>query len=353
MLVSITIVTWNSAAHLRECLASIGRQDYGEIEIIVLDNASTDVTRDILREYGSHLRLICKGKNTGFAAGQNEAIRAARGDWVLCLNPDVLLRHDFVSELVSAGLAHQDAGAICGKLLRWKPQSLDRRSNVIDSTGVYFTRNMRHLDRGAGEIDQGQYDRMQYVFAASGAAVMFRREFIDAVSVDGELFDEDFFSFREDGDLAWRAQLMGQKYLYTPDAVAWHVRRVTPERRRHLPHIINWHSVKNRWLMRAKNASGWLLWKLAVPVIWRDVQAFGYAILRDRSMISACLYRWRPEVRERLRHKRGIIQSRRKVSDHELLWWFSDPARAIDILEPPQIPEPAFYSRELASGERH
>jgi GT2 family glycosyltransferase len=351
-MVSITIVTWNSATCLRECLASVARQDYPDIEVILLDNVSTDGTREILREFQPRFRVIYKEQNSGFAAGQNEAIRAARGDWILCLNPDVLLREDFVSRLVAAGMAHPEAGAVCGKLLRWKPQSIDERTNIIDSAGVYFTRNMRHLDRGADEIDRGQYDRTQYVFGATGAAVLFRREFVDAVSVDGEFFDEEFFAFREDCDLAWRAQVMGQKFLYTPDAVAWHVRRVTPERRESLPHVINWHSVKNRWLMRAKNASGWLTLQLAGPVLWRDAQAFGYALLRDREMLSACIYRWRPKVRERLRRKREIIQGRRKVSDRELLGWFSNTPRAIDVLEPSKTFEPDFAVREVASGER-
>ena len=87
---------------------------------------------------------------------------------------------------------------------------------MIDSTGIYFTPNMRHLDRGAEEQDRGQFDREQYVFGATGAAAMFRREFIEAVSVEGQFFDEEFFAFREDADLAWRAQLMGWKCLYTP-----------------------------------------------------------------------------------------------------------------------------------------
>ncbi len=352
-MVSVTIVTWNSAAHLRECLSSVERQDYPQVEVILLDNASSDGTREILRDFESHCRMIYRQSNTGFAAGQNEAIRAARGDWILCLNPDVLLRNDFISQLVAAAGEHPEAGAICGKLLRWNPQAAEDRSAMIDSTGVYFTRNMRHLDRGAEEADRGQYDRPQYVFGATGAAVLFRRSFIEAVSVDGELFDEGFFSFREDADLAWRAQLMGEKYLYTPNAVAWHVRRVTPERRESLPHVINWHSVKNRWLMRAKNASGWLCWRLAAPVLWRDAQVFGYSLLRDRRMISACLYRWRPEVSARLRHKRNIIQSRRKVSDRELLWWFSDTPRAIDVHEEAGIAEPGVAVRGLAPGECH
>ena len=151
---------------------------------------------------------------------------------------------------------------------------------------------MRHLDRGAEEQDRGQYDRVQYVFGASGAAALFRRDFIEAVSVEGQFFDEEFFAFREDGDLAWRAQVMGWKCLYTPTAVAWHVRRVTPERRADLPLVINWHSVKNRFLMRGKNASGWLCWRLFLPVAWRDLMTLGYALLRDWRMIVRDVLSW-------------------------------------------------------------
>ncbi len=327
-MVSVTIVTWNSAEYLDACFASIEQQDCGELEVVIVDNASTDGTRELLRQVESRWRVIYNERNVGFAAGQNQAIRAAGGDWVLCLNPDVELGADFVRQMVAGGEAHPDAGSVCGKLLRWDPLSEPHKTNIIDSTGIYFTRNMRHLDRGAEEADRGQYDRPQYVFGASGAAVLFRRDFIEDVSVDGEFFDEDFFAFREDGDLAWRAQVMGWKCLYTPAAVAWHVRRVTPERRKDLPLVINWHSVKNRFLMRGKNASGWLCRRLFLPVAWRDMMTFGYALLRDQRMLSALAYPWR--VRASVRRKRAIIQSRRKVSDRDLLWWFCNSPRAID-----------------------
>src|SRR5271166_3923672 len=330
-MVSVTIVTWNSAQYLAECFASLDRQDYREIDVIIVDNASSDDTRALLDHVASRWRVIYNDRNVGFAAGQNQAIRASGGEWVLCLNPDVVLSPDFISRLVAAGEEHPDAGSVCGKLLRWDPAAAQHKTDIIDSTGIYFTRNMRHLDRGAEERDRGQYDRAQYVFGASGAAAMFRRDFIEDVSVDGEFFDEEFFAFREDGDLAWRAQVMGWKCLYTPAAIAWHVRRVTPERRADLPLVINWHSVKNRFLMRGKNASGWLCRRLFFPVLWRDIMTYGYAIVRDRRLWSAVTYWWR--ARDSIRRKRAIIQSRRRVSDRDLLWWFSKVPRTIDVVE--------------------
>ena len=326
-MVSVTIVTWNSAQHLGECFASLAQQDCRDFEVVIVDNASSDQTRKILRDVESRWRVIYNDSNAGFAAGQNQAIAASAGEWVLCLNPDVLLSPDFISALVRAGETHPEAGSLCGKLLRWDAAAQRHRTKIIDSTGIFFTRNMRHLDRGAEEVDSGQYERMQYVFGATGAAAMFRRDFIRSVSVEGEFFDEEFFAFREDADLAWRAQLMGWKCFYVPSAVAWHVRRVTPERRRDLPLVINWHSVKNRFLMRGKNASGWLCWKLFFPVAWRDLMTLGYALVGDWRMISAVFYPFR--AFGSIRRKRAIIQSRRKVSDRDLLWWFCDRPRAV------------------------
>jgi GT2 family glycosyltransferase len=342
-MVSVLIVTWNSVKYLAPCFASLDRQDYRDVEVVIVDNASTDATREVLQPLEKKWRVIYNHRNVGFAAGQNQAIRAAKGDWLLCLNPDVVLADDFVSRLLEAASAHPEAGALCGKLLRWDPDDEPHQTRTIDSTGIYFTRNMRHLDLGAEEADIGQYDRTQYVFGATGAAAMFRRSFVEAVSVDGEFFDEDFFSYREDADLAWRAQVMGWKCLYTPAAVAWHVRRVTPERREQLPLAINWHSIKNRFLMRGKNASGWLCWKLFFPVAWRDLMVVGYAVVRDRRMISAIFYPWK--VRASVRRKRVVIQSRRKVSDRDLIWWFHDTPRAVDVK-----PSPSLLSN---SGERH
>src|SRR5262245_8585133 len=218
-LVSVLIATFNSAATLPACLESLRAQTYPRLELIIVDNASTDKTLQALGAAPGNASLIVNPRNTGFAAAQNQAMQNARGEWLLSLNPDVVLAPDFVSQLIAAGKADGRAGTVCGKLLRWQPKAPTQKSNILDSTGIYFLRNLRHLDRGADEVDRGQYDRMEYVFGATGAAALYRRSMVEDVSVEGEFFDQDFFSYREDADVAWRAQLMGWRCLYVPRAV--------------------------------------------------------------------------------------------------------------------------------------
>jgi GT2 family glycosyltransferase len=333
--VSILITTYNSDKFLKKCLESTLQQNYPDREIIVVENASTDGTRAILREFENHVRVIYNDANRGFAGGQNQAIAQARGDWLFSLNPDVILKTDFLSTLLAAveqltpTRGRERIGALCGKLLRWKPETSDERSHTIDSTGIYFLRTLRHLDRGSDELDRGQYERREYVIGATGAAALYRRTMVEDISVGGEFFDEDFFAYREDADLAWRAQLMGWSCLYVPEAVAWHVRRVTPERFRQLPDEINRHSIKNRFLMRAKNISAVLYVRLLIPITARDLLIFGYCVLFNRELLSGLALFWLK--RESIREKRKWIQSHRRVNDAELASWFDNHPHSIPL----------------------
>jgi GT2 family glycosyltransferase len=145
---------------------------------------------------------------------------------------------------------------------------------------------------------------------------------VDDISIDGEFFDEDFFAYREDADLAWRAQLMGWRCLYTPAAVGWHVRHVTPARFRDLPLVINWHSVKNRFLMRMKNIGARSYMRMFIPVTARDIMILGYCVLLDRRLLSGFTYLW--QIRKDIWKKRQQIQSRRRVGEDEIITWFND-----------------------------
>src|SRR3974390_740941 len=109
-MVSVLLVTWNSARFLPECLASIDRQEYRDAEVIVVDNASSDATREMLRPREGLWHIVYNARNAGFAAAQNQANRVARGDWLLCLNPDVMLAPDFIERLGGAGNQHPGTG---------------------------------------------------------------------------------------------------------------------------------------------------------------------------------------------------------------------------------------------------
>jgi GT2 family glycosyltransferase len=328
-MVSVLITTYNSAIFLEACLDSLRRQTYPDLEVIIVDNASTDATRELLASAGPEISVVCNDTNIGFAAAQNQAARLAKGSWLLSLNPDVFLNPDFVAKAVESGEIDPTIGVVCGKLLRWCPGGDPEFTQVIDSTGMYVLPNLRHLDRGAGEPDHGQFERIEYVFGATGAAALYRRSLFEEVSVEGEFFDEQFFAYREDADVAWRAQLMGWRCLYTPRGVGWHVRRVTPERRSELPMEINWHSIKNRFLMRAKNISFPLYARYFLPITIRDLLVIGYCLLVDRKLASALAAVWK--FRHELRRKRRAVQSRRRVSDRELSTWFSNQPVSIPL----------------------
>ena len=321
-LVSVTLVTHNSARYIEPCLKSVFSQEYWPIEAIVVDNASSDGSAELLTEYEALARVTYNERNVGFAAGQNQAIAASRGQWVLALNPDVRLEADFVSRLVQAGGLDARVGTVCGKLLRWLPDSGRRGPARIDSTGIYFTPELRHFDRGWDAPDDGRYGRMEYVFGASAAAALYRREMIEDVGLADGFFDPDFFAYREDADVAWRAQLLGWRCLYVPEAVGHHVRRVVPNRRRSAPAALRMHSVKNRFLMRAKNITGDLYRRHWARVTLRDFLVVAGCLVSEPRSLAAFWH-----VARRLGaalEKRRQIMSRRTASEREIAAWFSD-----------------------------
>lgn len=322
--VSVTLVTYNSGRFIKRCLESVLEQMHEAKEIIVIDNASTDGTVDILEQFEGSCRIVYNPENAGFAAAQNQAIEMAKGGWILTLNPDVLMLPNFIQSLVEAGQIEPGIGTVCGKLLTIKATMELPDEPRVDSTGIYFTPMMRHLDRGSQEVDNGHYRANEYVFGATAAAALYRREMIDDISIDGEFFDPDFFVYREDADVAWRAQLLGWRCIYTPNALAYHVRNVLPGNRRALPSLINMHSVKNRFLMRLKNMTPDLYRRNWLSITYRDLVVLGCCVLREHTSLKAFWYvarNWRRVLR-----KRGEIMSRRRVSDEYLAGWFSyDP----------------------------
>ena len=319
--VAVTIVTYNSGRFIKRCLESVLDQQYAELEIIVVDNGSTDGTVDLLEPFQDRCRIIYNDENIGFAAAQNQAIALSRSEWVLTLNPDVLLLPDFLQALVHAGNLDPSVGTVCGKLLTMSAGFDFPEKPVVDSTGIFFTPNLRHLDRGSLEIDNGHYRQYEYVFGATAAAALYRREMIEDILVDGEFFDSDFFVYREDADVAWRAQLLGWKCLYAPYARGYHVRKALPGNRRALPPEINMHSVKNRFLLRMKNISADVYRKYWLSITMRDCVVLGACLLWEFTSLKAFVFLFRNY--RRVMAKRKQIQERRRVDDKYMAGWFN------------------------------
>jgi GT2 family glycosyltransferase len=320
-LVSITIVTYNSGRFIKRCLDSILDQTYPFKEIIVVDNASTDGTTDILEPFEDRCRIIYNEDNIGFAAAQNQAMGISDSDWVLTLNPDVLLLPDFITALVHAGNLDPRIGTVCGKLLTMSAGFDFPEKPVVDSTGIFFTPTLRHLDRGSLEYDNGHYRQYEYVFGATAAAALYRREMIDDISLDGEFFDSDFFVYREDADVSWRSQLLGWKCLYAPYARGYHVRKALPGNRRALPPEINMHSVKNRFLLRIKNISGDLYRRNWLQITGRDLVVVACCLLWEHSSLKA--FWFLAKNYRRVLAKRRLIQERQRVDNDYMASWFS------------------------------
>ncbi len=339
--VCVAIVTYNSSRYIRRCLETVLRQGDAPIEVVVVDNASSDGTREILRDFGDRIRTIRCARNLGFAEAQNRAIRSSAAEWILTLNPDVLLLPGFIRMLLDAAAIDPGAGSVCGKLLRIGPGFHPLPEPRIDSTGIFFTPAMRHFDRGWHQLDQACFENMEYVFGASAAAALFRRRMIDDVAVDGDFFDPDFFVYREDADVAWRAQLLGWRCIYTPAAVAYHVRSATPWNRRSLPAAINMHSVKNRFLMRIKNATGGLYRRHWLPMTLRDLVVVGGSIFWEPTSLMA-FWHVAKGLRRAVRQRR-LIMNRRKVSDEALSRWFSFEPSA----QPIHPTESSVHSRKV------
>jgi GT2 family glycosyltransferase len=303
---SVIIVSHDDALDLPLSIESALAQRGVELEVVVVDNASTDRSTDVARGYGSRVRLIALPENTGFAAAMNTGIEATTGRYVVALNPDCRLEPDFCAVLVERLDRAPRAGSASGRVYRAAGESL-QPTGLLDSTGISFTATGRHLDRGSQEPAEGRYLKEGPVFGTSGAAGFYRREALESARISTGYFDSDFFLYREDADLAWRLRRLGWTCLYVPRAAAYHRRRNLPARRRQMPAEVNRHSVKNRFLLRINNQPAGHFLSTLVPTLARDLLVLGACLTVERSSLPAFGWLWR--------HRRRLWAKRREIRD--------------------------------------
>jgi len=249
----VVVVTWNRRDLLRSCLQSLTRQKLEQpFEVVVVDNGSDDGSPEMaLQEFTGNaafrLKLIRNQVNRGFCAGNNQGFAASDSEFVALLNNDAEAEPDWLSTLSRAFEGGPEVGMAASKILVHEdPGRIDKAGHLIYPDG-------QNRGRGSGELDAGQFDRIEEVLWPDGCAAMYRRAMLDQIG----WFDEDFFAYADDAELGLRARIAGWKCLYMPAARVRHHRGATlgvrSERRLVLIE-------RNRVLLAAKLFPWSLLW---------------------------------------------------------------------------------------------
>lgn len=209
---SVVIPTYNAERLLPEVLDALAAQSFRDAEVIVVDDASSDNSAQLVGERYPWVRLIVNRRNGGFVQSCNTGAAAARGRYIVLLNNDTAPEPAWLAELAKAAVAHPEAAVIASKLLLY-----DRR-DTLHTTGDLLRTDGIPVNRGVWEQDAGQYDHATAVFSGCGGASAYRKDVWQALGG----FDEDFWMYLEDVDFGFRAQLMGFKAVFAPRARVYH-----------------------------------------------------------------------------------------------------------------------------------
>ncbi len=337
---SIHLVTWNGQKYIEECLNSILEQTFKDYFLLVIDNGSVDQTVKIMENQflpvlGSQIRLIKNKENLGFARAHNQALLWSDSDYVLVLNQDVILDKDFLAEIAGFLEENKNVGSVSGKILRWQFEHTEdlkksHKSDIIDSLGLKIFKNQRVIDIAAGEKDLGGFETEQEILGPSATCAVYRRKALEDVRYNDEFFDNDFFSYKEDVDLAYRLRHRAWSSFYCPQAKAYHdrtaksneknseLRIISQRKSKHK--FINYHSYKNHLFVLVKNLSSKNFWRYFFHITFYELKKFIYILFFEWSTLAS-LKEFFAKLKI-MKAKRRFIMKNRLVKDEQMRKWF-------------------------------
>lgn len=300
-MISIIILNFNGKRYMEKCIMSVAAQTYRDFEVIVVDNASVDGSVEYLESHFPWVRIVRNSENLGFAGGTNSGIKQAQGEYILTLNNDTQIDKRFLECLVGPMQSNKSVGMCASKML-----FPDGR---INSTGICISRSGAAWDRGMSEPDEGQYDSPEDVFGPCAGAALYRKRMLDDIG----LFDEDFFLYMEDVDLAFRGRLAGWRCAYVPQAKVYHIHGGTAGFGSDLSvyygnRNVIWYTVKNLPTGILLTSLPWIIVRNLAVVPYYALRGQGRVILKSK--IDAV--RGLPAILK----KRGLVM--RRVSDQEI-----------------------------------
>jgi len=337
--VLVHIVSYNHADVLAPALTALARTRGITYEIRITDNASSDLSSEVARRF--HITPTVLPRNIGFCGGHNSIIAefiASSHQFLCLLNPDVAL-----SETCLAELAAHCSDMATPKLLRGDASLHAIKPARIDAAGMILTAALRHFDRGSQQLDCELFSRPAKVFGGTGACLMLSKKTVNALILPDtpfddslelihqglaeasckrmKLFDEGFFAYRDDAELAWRAQRLGLVCQYVPTALAVHKRAVLPENRSELPAFINYLSVRNRFLLQLNHFSFAYTAAILPGFLFRNILVIFATLLKERSSLRA--FKDLFALRKRAFFLRNWITANSALPDAKVARWLT------------------------------
>ena len=314
---SVIILSYNSEKFIERCLTSVLKSSYPRVELILVDNGSSDRSVDTIRGIlGSrdNCKIIEVGRNSGFASGNNLGASFAKGEYLVFLNIDTEVDPHWLDALASIFEPNWAVGAIQAKLMSMDDRKVfDSAGDCVDYYGASFS-----LGGDWREVDYGQYDSVREIFSARGAALAIRKRLFEQIG----RFDDSFFLDFEDIDLGWRVRLAGYKIMFAPESVVYHVG--SSRRFSERASTRSYHPIKNRYATMIKNYEKKNLVKFLVPdfflfflptiIVDIEKRRFAFIVLRTRAILWILLNL--PNIMK----KRVEVQSRiRTLSDAQIM----------------------------------
>lgn len=343
-IVSINLVVFNGEKYIRHFLASVKEQTYphASIEVNILDNGSSDATKQIIGEAKAGFanfagfKLIESEKNLGMWPGQEELLKHTAGEVMVCAAVDIIFEKDFVANAVKEMDGDPKIGALQSKTYRWELKNGEVvKTKEIDTLGFEIYKSRRVVNIAHGVKDEGQFNKKTEIFGVEGAAPIFRRSAFEDLRVAGEIADHEYFWYGDDLDLAWRLNLFGWKQYFVPEIIAWHDRQTTKSARksfldyfrrvkirRQIPikkRRLDWRNtrftiVKNDYIINVL--------KDLPRILAREISVLGYALLFEPGVLKEIpifLARLPKIIR-----KRKAVMKKAKVSPAEIRKWFKN-----------------------------
>ncbi len=355
-LVSVNLVVYNGEKYIRQCLNSVKKQTRENLEVNILDNNSSDSTREIVKKEFSEFNLIEGEKNLGTWPGQEKLLKYSRGEYIVALSVDVILDQHFIEEAIKVFEKDEKIGAIQPKVFKYELSSLNAKryplnASTIDTCGfeVFKSRRIVNIGHGlpaqAGEKDKGQfnqekaafaksYGEPREIFAVEGAVPVLRRQALKDCrlkSQGGKIIDPDFFWYGDDLDLAWRMRLFGWEQIFAPTVVAYHDRQTTKalagggwrefiKIRKTVPMFKRQLDWRNTTLAIIKNDFAANFLRDLPFIFWRQLRLWGYFLLFEPAMFLE-IFRVAKLLPKMLK-RRSEIMGKARVSAKEMRDWF-------------------------------